>query len=322
MYVVDERKLSWLRLLVKVRGSVLPRIWRRISLVTLVALIITALHELLFRVTISLTTTPFVLIGLPLGIFLGFRNSASYDRFWEGRKLWGALVNTSRTAARQFITFVGPQDDGRPRLVEGDEKAEVHQVHRDLIFRWLAFVHSLRMSLRNEPPYERLNSLMPVEEVDSLRAEKNLPAAIIHRLGLKLMNERARGWVHPLHAPMLDAALTACIDIQGGCERIKNTPLPFSYIVLIHRIVAFYCLFLPFGLVDTLHWYTPIAVLMVSYALFGLDAIGDEIENPFGTDVNDLPLLAISRTIEINLRQQLGDKDLPPPITPKHDILL
>ncbi|MFO0662009.1 MAG: bestrophin family protein [Polyangiaceae bacterium] len=322
MYVVDERKLSWIRLILKVRGSVLPRIWRRISVVTGVALAITAVHETIFKVTISLTTTPFVLIGLPLGIFLGFRNSASYDRFWEGRKLWGGLVNTSRSVARQLITFVRPQEEGRPTKLDAEQTDEMKKVHRELVNYWLAFVHTLRMSLRNEPPYERLNTLMPHEEVDSLRAEKNLPAAIIHRLGLRLMDERSRGWVHPLHAPMLDASLSAAIDIQGGCERIKNTPLPFSYIVLIHRIVAFYCLFLPLGLVDTLHWYTPIAVLMVSYALFGLDAIGDEIENPFGTDVNDLPLLAISRTIEINMRQQLGDKELPPPIVPKHDILL
>ena len=116
--------------------------------------------------------------------------------------------------------------------------------------------------------------------------------------------------------------MTTLTDLQGACERIKGTPIPFSYTTLIHRIVAFYCYGLPFGLVSSVGAFTPVVVVVVSYAFFGLDTVGDEIEQPFGTDANDLPLAAISRTIEVNLRQRLGETDLPPLLRPVDEILL
>jgi putative membrane protein len=115
--------------------------------------------------------------------------------------------------------------------------------------------------------------------------------------------------------------MTALTDIQGACERIKGTPIPFSYTTLIHRITAVYCYALPFGLVDQVKIYTPFVCVIVAYAFFGLDVVGDEIEMPFGTDYNDLPLRAISRTIEVNLRQRLGEQDLPPLHKPVNEFL-
>ncbi len=116
--------------------------------------------------------------------------------------------------------------------------------------------------------------------------------------------------------------LTGLTDLQGACERIKSTPIPFSYTTLIHRIVAVYCCGLPFGVVSDTCWFTPIVVLVVSYAFFGLDTVGDEIEQPFGTDANDLPLSAISRMIEVNLRQRIGDTDIPPLLRPVDELLM
>ena len=107
----------------------------------------------------------------------------------------------------------------------------------------------------------------------------------------------------------------------AGHDRIKNTPIPFSYTVLIHRIVASYCMFLPFGIVDTMGIMTPVVVLLISHAFFGLDAIGDEIEEPFGIQPNDLPLFTISRNIEVNLLELLGDHDTPTRIAPKGGVL-
>src|SRR5262245_51452097 len=135
-----------------------------------------------------------------------------------------------------------------------------------------------------------------------------------------LVAARRKGWIHPFHVTILEASLTALTDIQGACERIKNTPIPYSYTVLMHRIVAVYCVLLPFGLMDAVKWATPFVVLAISYCFFGLDAIGDEIEQPFGMDINDLPLKSISRTIERNLRERLGEK-LPPPVAAKRGIL-
>ena len=113
----------------------------------------------------------------------------------------------------------------------------------------------------------------------------------------------------------------ALTDIQGACERIKGTPIPFSYTTLIHRITAVYCYALPFGLVDEVKVFTPFVCAIVAYAFFGLDVVGDEIEMPFGTDFNDLPLRAISRMIEVNLLQRLGEEDLPPLLKPINEFL-
>ena len=131
---------------------------------------------------------------------------------------------------------------------------------------------------------------------------------------------RRTGWVHPQHGLVLEAALIGITDIQGACERIRSTPIPYSYTVLIHRIVAVYCMLLPFGLMETVKWATPAVVLAISYCFFGLDAVGDELEDPFGTQANDLPLDAISRTIERDLRRRLGEV-VPGPIEPKRGVL-
>ena len=124
-----------------------------------------------------------------------------------------------------------------------------------------------------------------------------------------------------MHLPVLEASLTEITTVQGACERIKSTPIPGSYTILIHRIVALYCLGLPFGIVSSVGLMTPVVVAIVAYAFYGLDAVGTEIENPFGTDENDLPLSALSRMIEVNLRQRLGESELPELLRPVDGIL-
>lgn len=124
-----------------------------------------------------------------------------------------------------------------------------------------------------------------------------------------------------MHLPVLEGSLTEITGVQGGCERIKATPIPASYTVLIHRIVATYAFALPLGIVDTVHLWTPVVVLLIAYAFYGLDAIGDEIEDPFGRDPNDLPLSTLSRMIEVNLRQRLRESDVPELLRPQRGIL-
>ncbi len=324
MYVLAEKKPSWLRMVLDVRGSTLSRIWLRIGAVTAIAIALTVLHEVYHRINVSLTPVPFTLIGLPLGIFLGFRNSASYDRFWEGRRLWGSIVNTSRTISRQALSLVGPLDrDGTPGKAPGaDEARQIAEWQTTLVHGVIGYVHSLRMHLRAERRTDELKTLLSSEAHEGLEGQRNVPAAVLLHLGRHVATGWRRGWIHPQHVPLFEQALTTLTDCQGGCERIRATPVPFSYIVLIHRVTGIYCGMLPLGLIDSLHYFTPIAVLFVSYALFGLDAIGDEIEDPFGTDTNDLPLSAISRTIEINLRQALGESAIPSPIEPHKHVLL
>lgn len=317
MIVIE--KATWLQILLKWRGTALKRVWMRVAFVTFVAIVITIVDLRIETFHADLTTTPFTLIAVALGIFLGFRNNTSYDRFWEGRKLWGRLVNTSRTITREILTLVGPLPDG---AATPEEAEELRALHRSLVRYVAAYVHCVRMHLRDEDPHLELSRLIPESDVEALREESNRPIAMLQTLGDRFRQAWLRGWVHDQHLPVLDRALTDLCDIQGGCERIKATPIPFSYTALIHRIVALYCLTLPFGVVHSIGAFTPVVVAVVSYAFFGLDAVGDEIEDPFGKDYNDLPLSALSTMIEINVRQRIGDGDLPERVRPVDGVLL
>ncbi len=145
--MVIKERLPWLRMLVSVKGSSLPRTYARILLITLLSVFVTFIQLGYDVENFSLTPTPFTLIGLALGIFLGFRNNAAYDRFWEGRKLWGQLVNSARSFARQSLTLVGPP---------GDHSEEIVRFRKDLVRHVIAFVHALRHHLRESDPFPDL----------------------------------------------------------------------------------------------------------------------------------------------------------------------
>ena len=307
-------RLNWWGRVLTYRGSELPRTKWRILGVAIVSVVVTVL-EVKHDWHPRLTPLPFQLVGVALGIFLGFRNNASYDRWWEGRKLWGALVNTSRSCARQVLTLLGPQPG------DTSTTADLPALRRELVYRVIAFVHALRLALRDDQDLSELADFLPRDEVEALANERNRPFAISQGTGDRLQQAWRGGLLHPMHLSVLEGSLTALTDIQGACERIKSTPIPFSYTTLIHRITAVYCYALPFGVVDAVGIYTPFVCVIVAYAFFGLDVVGEEIEMPFGRDYNDLPLRAISRMIEVNLRQRLGEEDLPPLLTPVNDFL-
>lgn len=305
---------TWLRITLMIRGSTLPHTWKRILFTMGLSAIVTLLwhNEVVHLDQYSLSTTPFAIMGVAMSIFLGFRNNTSYDRFWEGRKLWGRIVNVSRTFTRQVMT-----------LIRADDPDRVKPLHAQLVRRQMAYVHALRLHLRDQEwaDWQELGQFIDADELAALKAESNRPSALAHRTGEILADAYQRGWIHAQHVPVLEGSLTEMVGVQGGCERIKATPVPFAYQVLTHRIVAIYCLTLPFGLIDVVGTMTPFVVGLVAFAFYGLDAIGDEIEEPFGYDPNDLPLHYLSRMIEVNLRQRLGETELPPMHQP-HDGML
>lgn len=311
--VVIPEKLSWLAMLLRVHGSVLPQIWRRVLVTTGLACVLTLLHMYLGWFTRSVPPLLFTVVGLALSIFLGFRNSTGYDRYWEGRKLWGGLVNTSRNFSRRILTLIHSE---RP-----EEAEQVRALQREMVYLVIAYVHSLRCHLRGDA-YQTLAPLLTESDFVRLQAWSHPPLYLAQRLGESIALAHAHGWLNPLHVSLLEEPLSGLIDIQGGCERIKSTPIPLAYLILLHQLVAIYCLALPFGMVEGLDTYTPVVVMIVSYAFLGLDAIGDSIENPFELDDHDLPLSALSRSIEVNLRTQLGEVELPPLLQPDRSGLL
>ena len=304
--MIMNREKRWWRLALTVDGTTLTRTWRRVVATTILALITTIMWEVFDIHTLTLTVTPFSLIGVAISIFLGFRNNASYDRYWEARKLWGRMVNVSRTWARQVTTLIQAPDDASDAV-----RAEVDQIRETLILRQVAYVHGFRLHLRSEDTWEQLGAWLDDDEMEHLKTESNRPAAITQKTGELVAAAWRKGYIHPMHVPVLEGSLTEITGVQGACERILATPVPFIYNVLMHRIVGLYCVFLPFGLVSSIHWVTPMAVAFIAYAFYGLDSIGDEIEEPFGRDPNDLPLTFLSRMIEVNLRQRTGDENLP-----------
>ncbi|MBQ5942518.1 MULTISPECIES: bestrophin family protein [unclassified Massilia] len=298
---------SGLKLFLLLRGSILPRILPTLVVNIVVALLVTWSHGDLWDLKITLTTIPFTLIGLPVAIFLGFRNNSAYDRFWEGRKLWGELVLRSRNLARQCLGLIEGEGEARASHGLGDVRVR-------MILRAIAFVHALRDQLRQQALDPRVAGMLRAQEFAQAQHAANRPDYLMQRMGQDLRQCLAEKRIDPCLAASIDATLSAMTAAAASCERIKNTPVPFSYSLLLHRTAYMYCFLLPFGLVDTIGFMTPIVVAIVAYTFFGLDALGDELEEPFGTEPNDLPLDAMCRAIEIDLRSALGDEHLPPPL--------
>jgi putative membrane protein len=303
--IVRDRPSGW-RLFLTMRGSILSRIWKSLLVTTVLAIVVTFTGGALMHHKITLTTIPFTLIGLPLAIFLGFRNTSAYDRYWEGRKLWGEVVLRSRNLARQCLSLI----DG-PQPVRAD--GSLDDIRARMIYRTIAFAHALRHHLRNSNGAADMKALLSAADWQQLQGATNKPHGLMLQMGTDLRLCVRDGRIDSCLAASIDATLSAIVGSGAACERIKNTPIPFSYTLLLHRTAYLYCFLLPFGLVDTIGFMTPFVVAIVAYTFFALDALGDEIEEPFGTSANDLPLEAICRAIEIDLRQSLGDRDVPAP---------
>lgn len=333
--MIVKRRLTWINQIFTWKGNVLRRIWKRLLSVFVAASVVTVLDwvfsprdgthaseaESVFALLFTLSELPFTMVGFALGIFLGFRNNESYQRFWEGRRLWGQLVNLSRSFARQVLTMIAEPDYGRA-VDPGDDVLEpVEKVQRRLIYAMIGYVHSLKFHLRNEDPFGELSNWLEPAEIERLRTQRNVPIRILQMIGLRLKTEFDAGRIDAIRFQELERTLAQATDVQGGCERIKATPLPFTYGQLTHTIVALYCYFLPFGIVDNTGWMTPAVTLFLAYVFLGLDCIGDELEDPFGTEPNDLPLAHISRNVEINLRQALDETDVPEPIHPVDNVI-
>ena len=308
--MIVRREIAFRDILFAYRLSIISKIWPRILLSVGIASLLTIEQWQTGSVTFHITLVPFSLIGVALGIFLGFRTNASYDRFWEGRRLWGRLVNVTRTFSRQLELFT--------RTADRDAAAAFR---KRTVLGAIAYTHALRGLLRGADVQDDLRRLAP-GDVATAAAERRVPPnAVLEWVSAQVREAWSAGWIHDLHLPSLDRSLEEMMSIQGGCERISNTPVPYSYSFLIHRITAFYCVTLPFGIIESVGVLTPFVTLLISYAFFGLDAIGDEVEHPFGTDPNDLPLDNLSNNIEIDLLQMLGEPS-PQPLEAQNEILL
>ena len=251
------------------------------------------------------------MLGTALSILLGFRTASAYDRWWEARKFWGSIVNDSRTFAREVLT-----------LLEYDEGERPVEFQRELIYRQIAFNYALCQSLRGLPPLALVDSFLPTGEIERLRDRRNVPNALLQTQQERLRYAYREGLLNHFFFMSLDATLKRMTDHMGGCERIKGTVFPGHYSFFLSRTLIVFFILLPSGLCPSLGWLT-VPVALVIDSLFGLiESAGRNLQDPFEDRPTDTPMLAISRTIEIDLRQQLGETDLPPKLESSGGVLM
>lgn len=303
MIVPDGRLLS----------RMLIYIGRPLLVLVLYDLAVVVAYQIMHWNWMAMPHIPLALFGSAIGIILAFRNQSSYARWWEARTLWGAVVNTSRTLARQVTTVMLTSND--------QEAGELREYQRRLVFHEIAYVIALRQQLRGLQPWEELAPLLSEKELSELLDEKNVPLAILQQMSGLLRQCHVRGWLVVVQWRALDQNLDDLMNAQGGSERIKNTPMPKQYDYFPRLFVQIYCLLLPLALVVNMGWYTPLGSTLVGFIFLALDKIGRDLEDPFDNTIFDVPLTAITTTIEINLRQMLRETALPKPQAPVRGVL-
>jgi putative membrane protein len=302
--MIVKPKQNWLQLLFVWDGSVLQSIIPQLILMGLVSVLAVVTQGRIFGEKIPLNAALLTLFGLTLAIFIGFRNTASYDRFKEGRLLWGNALIAARSMMSQTLCYL-PDPDARLQVAD-------HLV---------ACVYALKHELRGTDPKEDLVRLLGTGRVQEMCKQNYRPIAVLHALRQHMTRFNDSGDLTDARLWTLDAQFNELGKAVGGCERIASTPIPFAYSVLLHRTVYTYCMLLPFGLVDSTEFFTPLLCVFLSYTLIALEAIADEIADPFGLAPNALPLDSITRGIEGSVFELCG-RVVPAPVPLKDGFLM
>jgi putative membrane protein len=289
---------NWFSLLFVWNGSVLQSIIPQLIFVGVVSSLAVMTQGRIFGEKIPLNTTPFTLFGLTLAIFLAFRNNASYQRFDEARRLWGNLLISARALTSQILCYTP---------ANADKLAMAQSL--------IAFVYALKHQLRGTDPTADLIRLLGGSRTEILRQTRYRPVALLNEIRRDLADLRSRELISETELWMLDAQINEMGKSVGGCERIASTPIPFAYNVLLHRTVYTYCVLLPFGLVDSTEFFTPLLCVFFSYTLIALEVIASEVAEPFSVASNALALDAMTRNIERSILELCGC-ELPDEIVP------
>ena len=228
------------------------------------------------------------LLGFAISILLVFRTNTAYERWWEGRKLWGSLVNNSRNLASKLDVI----------LDDPNERSWFAQVIG--LFAVELKVHLMRRETR------LILDERPHPELPSLDRQKHVPNQLVSSLLARLYQLQKRGVLSDFQMLLINNEVTSLLDICGACERIKNTPIPYSYTTFIKKFIVAYVATLPVGYVFALSWLAIPVVVFVFYVMASLELIAEQIEDPFGDDRNDLPMERISQVITQNVRDILA----------------
>jgi putative membrane protein len=281
------QKPQWFKTAFQIKGSVITAIYQRVILTGAFGVLVSVLYY--SKVPVSQPILASVIPSIVLGLLLVFRTNTAYERFWEGRKCWGSMVNTIRNLARQIWVCI---DEKQPE--DKDNKI-------DALNLLAAFGIATKLHLRSEPINSDLEALIPESKYITLKIINNPPLEIAFWISDYLQQQYNRNCLNSYQMASFQELLNILVDNLGACERILKTPMPLAYAIHLKQLLFLYCFLLPFQIVESLGWWTGLISALVSFTLFGIEAIGLEIENPFGYDENDLPLDTICKTMKRNI---------------------
>lgn len=333
----------------KIRWSVIFQFaWWPIIVFTTWGTLVTLLHIYLerFNINCSIPIAPLGTIGVAVAFYVGFKNNQAYERYWEARKIWGGIVNVSRSWANQVLSFISEAHSDEPV-----EAGLVESVQRKMVYRQLAWINILRFQLRRKTPfsfepnraarkYMQSTDMKEMErQVSGFLDESELsvvcPRANSAAQVLRMQSEHLRQVVEELHLAedfrhiAMMELITEMFGLQGKCERIKNTPFPRQFAYFSSVFVGIFVTLLPFGIIGQLAgrnmlilWLTVPLTVIISWIFYTMEMVGDSSEDPFENFVNDVPMTTICRSIEIDLRQMLGETETPVQLEPTNDVLM
>ncbi len=283
-------------------------IWKWLLFYFLLCIVVSFVHSYL-DINISIPTSEVSMLGVALSILMGFRVSSAYDRWWEARKIWGSIVNNSRSFARQVITFTHRSDTSSELL-------------QSIVFRQIAFVYSLSCRLRQQNCDELIEPFLFYEEFEEVKEKTHIPNLLLLHNLYAIKDLRKDEALTDFEFMRLDETIYQLTDNLGGAERIKNTPFPVPYSYCTWLLVHLFALIVPFGMVDSFGYMTiPIAMCAI-FIFLVIEQIAIEIQDPFSNRENDIPLTAISQTIEFDLKEMLGDQEMPEKDGAKDGVLM
>jgi len=280
--MIEYDNKAWAKLLFTTKGSILKEISSRVMIFTLISAIITSVHFYLMKINIS--PTPWTIVGLALGLLLVFRTNTSYDRYWEGRKMWGAINNASRSMAISIVSYIAPQE-------------EAIKIKEDMIKLIMAFPVMVKQRLRLEKDMSEVKDLIEPARLSTIENSVNMPVALLAMLGKEVYKCKQLNLIHDTHLQMFNNIIIELNNAFGACERIRNTPLPIAYALHLKRFLYVFCFTITFALLKDFGWWSILITGLISYAFIGIEEIGIEIEDPFGDDPNDLPVEQICDNI-------------------------
>lgn len=282
-------------------GYVFGKVKIELLIILVYSLAIAVIHEWILEVPISIPLAIPTILGTVISLLLGFRSNQAYDRWWEARQIWGAVVNDSRTLARQILSFTESQY----------EEDEVQQMRQRMIRRQMAWCYALGQSLRRLNPTSGLDKFLNRRDLESLSRYNNVPMALLDQHARDLRRGLEEGYINRYQQIELDKTLTRLCDAMGKCERIKNTVFPSTYSLYIHFSLLLFICMLPFGVIDYFGFLEVPLVVAISACFLLIEKMAIHLQDPFENKPTDTPMTAIASNIEKDLRQLLHDQELP-----------